>query len=781
MISNCGISFGDSQESNRWQSIKIGQWPEVGTRSSDEVAILGHSDFMFLLRGSNAYYESYNQTQSHAAAQAGEWLSYLDRANRACQERGASFLFYVVPNKASVLPDLYPLPLGEGITPRLAALRRSLAVPNLIPLDSFRDNPGRLALFRRNDTHLTEFGNVTSVRQIVELLGYDTATVVTEGDAKEIGNAGDLGSRFPAALLESVRRPRRVDSRSSVTSLSEPTNNVVGLSYIVHNSVAPLDRTVAVFGNSFFDRYHGWGMMPVLAGMFRRVLFRWTNEIDTNLIDELRPDHVILQTCERFLGLLPNNVVGPGLPKSRVSAPPAVRGSSLMSSARPKLEMSSMKIEINEHGRIAFSGRVETPMSLWAGERRVGDVVPGQAGFPLRGLATNADAIERFGLIALSEDQQTAVTADLSGFAQHYYGADGLLRKLQALVGPGKWEVYRIGVSERRFVTANFGVVLPMRLAGVPFEMRCQGASPMDLVYTPEPHFGFSHWFMPDNAILGVRARFDIKAIEDFVCFDIAFPSHTDTTYTRHFRPIYTVTNPALLDELPDLARIQRVAGSQSNRTTFMNGGRTAFTRIAAIAERHGKLLAGRDWQVLDWGVGCGRVARHFATLPNVALVGVDIDNDNVRWCANNLRGVYHTVDLMPPAPLAEGSFDLIYSCSVLSHLTAPVADAWLLEIARVLKPNGIALLSYNGSSNLASYLGKRPVELARVLGREMFDRDVNHDLDGFIPSADYYRASFAEDWWWSKVFRRRLDLIDVEIAAVSGHQDIAVLRRKPT
>jgi hypothetical protein len=115
----------------------------------------------------------------------------------------------------------------------------------------------------------------------------------------------------------------------------------------------------------------------------------------------------------------------------------------------------------------------------------------------------------------------------------------------------------------------------------------------------------------------------------------------------------------------------------------------------------------------------------------------------------------------------------------VLSHLSETASHSWLKELHRLLSPSGLALLSFNGSSNLATYLASRPGALAHALRRGFFDEDVNNDLHGFIPSNNYYRATFASDGWWRATFERYFELVAVESAVVSGHQDIAVLRRK--
>jgi SAM-dependent methyltransferase len=44
----------------------------------------------------------------------------------------------------------------------------------------------------------------------------------------------------------------------------------------------------------------------------------------------------------------------------------------------------------------------------------------------------------------------------------------------------------------------------------------------------------------------------------------------------------------------------------------------------------------------------------------------------------------------------ADDSLDLVYAHSVLTHLTEPTATAWLAEVARVLRPGGLALMTFH-------------------------------------------------------------------------------------
>src|SRR5262249_25648586 len=113
-------------------------------------------------------------------------------------------------------------------------------------------------------------------------------------------------------------------------------------------------------------------------------------------------------------------------------------------------------------------------------------------------------------------------------------------------------------------------------------------------------------------------------------------------------------------------------------------------------------LPPGWDWRgkrVLDFGCGVGRTLRHFVEEARIGdFQGCDIDPRSVDWLQQNLCPPF-TCFLngdSPPLPVPEASFDLVYAVSVFTHLTSSWAH-WLLEVHRVLKPGGLAALTFMG------------------------------------------------------------------------------------
>ncbi len=156
---------------------------------------------------------------------------------------------------------------------------------------------------------------------------------------------------------------------------------------------------------------------------------------------------------------------------------------------------------------------------------------------------------------------------------------------------------------------------------------------------------------------------------------------------------------------MPPAALLVAVVGG-AGQGWFSQTGRADAAKFLALAQAAG-LPASGPIDVLDWGCGCGRIARWLA--PDVAarggsFTGCDLNPTLAAWCAANLPGRYLPNDLMPPLPLVAESVDLAYAHSVLTHLAERTARAWLRELARVLRPGGVAVLTFHDEAYAAAW-----------------------------------------------------------------------------
>lgn len=219
----------------------------------------------------------------------------------------------------------------------------------------------------------------------------------------------------------------------------------------------------------------------------------------------------------------------------------------------------------------------------------------------------------------------------------------------------------------------------------------------------------------------------------------------------------------------PDLA--MAVAGSAGQRW-FSEQGQSDAAKFMGLAKAHG--LAG-PLDVLDWGCGCGRIARW--TAPDIVaargtFTGSDLNPKVVAWCAANLPGRYVANGLQPPLALDDGSMDLAYAQSVLTHLTEATAIAWLAEVRRVLRPGGLALLTFMDDRYSERWGPPDVLPKLRVEGFTVF----NNALEG-----SNYMSAWMTPAWFHRRAEPAFEVLEfVPSGVVIPEQAIAVLRARP-
>jgi SAM-dependent methyltransferase len=156
------------------------------------------------------------------------------------------------------------------------------------------------------------------------------------------------------------------------------------------------------------------------------------------------------------------------------------------------------------------------------------------------------------------------------------------------------------------------------------------------------------------------------------------------------------------------------VDGRSGDAGAFLRVGAQMCESIRGAVAESGTTV-GAMRAVLDFGCGCGRVARHWAGVEGPEVYGCDYNPALVAWCAENLEEVRVARNgLAPPTPYVTGSFDLVYALSVFSHLDEPLQHAWVVEFKRLLRPGGLLVLSV---------LGERLRHRLDVEERRRFDR----------------------------------------------------------
>jgi SAM-dependent methyltransferase len=201
------------------------------------------------------------------------------------------------------------------------------------------------------------------------------------------------------------------------------------------------------------------------------------------------------------------------------------------------------------------------------------------------------------------------------------------------------------------------------------------------------------------------------------------------------------------------------------------------------IGARHRELLESylpADWTwsgktYLDWGAGAGRLVRHFLDEARTnRIIGADIHEPSVRWIREHLAPVEGMLVAEEPGlALEDNSVDLVSGYSVMTHITDYWAG-WLLEIRRVLRPGGLALISFCAGSMLPGLL----------------HRDVAIDDVGMLvlkygnPWTYGGPTVLHSPWWVREHWGRAFDIARLDPAALQGVKtghDLALLQKPDT
>jgi SAM-dependent methyltransferase len=219
----------------------------------------------------------------------------------------------------------------------------------------------------------------------------------------------------------------------------------------------------------------------------------------------------------------------------------------------------------------------------------------------------------------------------------------------------------------------------------------------------------------------------------------------------------------------PPLALANRVLSLEGRGDPF-----EAYEQLGGETREKLEELLPDDWsfegkRVLDFGCGAGRTLRHF--LPEAGTAefwGVDIDAPSIDWLQKVLSPPLHTqlAPVDPPLGLEQGSFDLIWAISVFTHLT-DTSIPWILELHRLLKPEGLLVATYMGRWTSAHFTGE-PWDDDRV-GMNVLRHNQDWDIGGPMV--------LMSDWWVRAHWGRAFEI--VEIAPKVHGQTWALLRKR--
>ncbi len=205
-------------------------------------------------------------------------------------------------------------------------------------------------------------------------------------------------------------------------------------------------------------------------------------------------------------------------------------------------------------------------------------------------------------------------------------------------------------------------------------------------------------------------------------------------------------SNRAFLRDNPGFsgppAALAYEAYNHTNWASYYSCGLAHAGLIAHLVEKH---CPAQSLKICEWGCGPGRVIRHLADrigFAEIELYGADYNEKTIKWCRENLPEInFAKNNLEPPLPYESEAFDCVYAISIFTHLSERLHYAWLKELLRVIKPNGVLIFTTHGDSYAERLL---PAD------KEKYDRGmlvINDQVqEGKKHFAAYHPRSFVRD-----------------------------------
>ncbi len=208
-------------------------------------------------------------------------------------------------------------------------------------------------------------------------------------------------------------------------------------------------------------------------------------------------------------------------------------------------------------------------------------------------------------------------------------------------------------------------------------------------------------------------------------------------------------------------------------------GQRDTGTMLDVLARAGRPLQAGQ--RVLDFGCSGGRMIRWLKPYAaDCEILGADISAGHIIWCKQNLTPHFNFLvsTTLPHLPFEDRYFDLIYSGSVFTHIE-DLADAWLLELRRILQPGGLLYVTIHDENTIRLLEQEQQHALAgNMLASEQYHTYTQADYGMFV----VYRGPNSQVFYRLDYFCRMVSHIFNVVSVTPeayGYQTAVLLERK--
>lgn len=283
---------------------------QPGTRSADEVAIVGREGRLFLCGGTNLNLGQYLGEVKMDRDWLTGWKQTLRRREQEAEELGLATALLVIPDKLAVYEEHYPEELRRMGPRPIERLIEEGELPIVYPLEQLRAAAREQEVYIRTDTHLSFRGNEVLANAAMDALGVEARPDLGGLPMNSYPVDGDLGSRFQPPIVSIVEEPGSLhqaaiveDNRAEIAAV----DGHIGTRRVFRNESAPDSRVAVVFGDSFgFGAINYQGVSWFMAQTFREVHFIWIPfGWDGGYIRKVGAEVVLVQGAERFVSRVP--------------------------------------------------------------------------------------------------------------------------------------------------------------------------------------------------------------------------------------------------------------------------------------------------------------------------------------------------------------------------------------------------------------------------------------------------------------------------------------------
>jgi len=284
-----GDHFGLRSKLIRWHAVAV--YRGLGMSPSDKV-LVGRDGWLYY--ADDYSLEDYRSLVPFKQEELEQWKKVLEERQDWLAQRGAKFMLVLACDKYVIYPEFLPAGMRRTDAPyRVDVLADYLKKNSRVPVVSLHEPLVEAKkhdrLYQRTDTHWNDRGAYVGYREIVKSThDLQPVEVTTPGwDLARMMGLDDIIHEQDLRLVPRQARRARVVEQDRPDALWN--NGRVALEC----AGAPGGKMV-MFRDSF-----GSALVPMLAEHFKRSLFLWQYDLDTKVIEQEKPDLVILLITSR--------------------------------------------------------------------------------------------------------------------------------------------------------------------------------------------------------------------------------------------------------------------------------------------------------------------------------------------------------------------------------------------------------------------------------------------------------------------------------------------------